>query len=79
MNEDWRWLVPKETVENLKMIKELSEMICLNHDFKKIPHKRTQYDRCAAASCLYMDQSNENISNLEDSDSKVTCKSFIDL
>ena len=63
----------KENVENLKMIRELSEMICPSHDFKKIPDKRTQYDRrAAAAACLYMDQSYENISNLEDPDSKVT-------
>ncbi|KAH0904022.1 hypothetical protein HID58_043525 [Brassica napus] len=54
------------------MIKELSEMICLSHDFKKITERRTQYDRRAAAACLHMDQSNENISNLEDPDSKVT-------
>ncbi|KAF3534526.1 hypothetical protein DY000_02042083 [Brassica cretica] len=55
------------------MIRELSEMICLSHDFKKITERRTQYDRRAAAACLHMDQSNENISNLEDPDSKVTC------
>ena len=66
----------KETVENLKMIRELSETICPSHDFKKIPDKRTQYDRRVAAACLYMDQSNENISNLEDPDSKVTCNIF---
>ncbi|WZZ58997.1 hypothetical protein YC2023_059104 [Brassica napus] len=64
----------KETVENLKMIRELSEKICHSHDFKKIPDKRTQYDRCVAAACLYMDQSNENISNLEDPDSKCSTK-----
>ncbi|CAN6925164.1 unnamed protein product, partial [Brassica oleracea] len=56
------------------MIRELSEMICLSHDFKKITERRTQYDRRAAAACLHMDQSNENISNLEDPYSKVTCK-----
>ncbi|CAF2077187.1 unnamed protein product [Brassica napus] len=56
------------------MIRELSEMICLSHDFTKITERRTQYDRRAAAACLHMDQSNENISNLEDPDSKVTCK-----
>ncbi|KAL0837032.1 hypothetical protein Bca101_088922 [Brassica carinata] len=54
------------------MIRELSEMICLSHDFKKITERKTQCDRRAAAACLHMDQSNENISNLEDPDSKVT-------
>ncbi|KAG2246920.1 hypothetical protein Bca52824_086548 [Brassica carinata] len=47
-------------------------MICLSHDFKKITERKTQCDRRAAAACLHMDQSNENISNLEDPDSKVT-------
>ena len=62
--------------ENLKMIRELSEMICPSHDFKKIPDRRKQYDGRAATACLYMDQSKEYISNLKDPNAKVTCKFF---
>ncbi|CAN6919015.1 unnamed protein product [Brassica oleracea var. botrytis] len=58
--------------ENLKMIRELSEMICPSHDFKKIPDRRKQYDGRAATACLYMDQSKEYISNLKDPNAKVT-------